>query len=420
MFKKAHKELIIAILLALFLFIFLIARTSLQSPKEEKTIIFLMDGLRWDFVLDNLDELPNFRYIVDNGVYGKLKPLSPTFSVASIAGFLSGKKSDEFDYNYAFIFNTSKEWDCSSSFIGELPIPSSETDLFKIMSENKKVNKLYFLTKAPNDFDPKLVSESILSNDVIYIYDQDPDFHGHKIDLKNETNIIPLMKIQDEKLGAVLAELKKMGSLEKSNIVVLGDHGMGAISKFPNWATILIDLQAIGVNSNNTCYWNDAGVSIRFWFRNQSVESELKPMIIDYFKNKECFFVPDEEYLSNHNVIIKDPNKNRASLGDLVIGLNVGCKVIYEDVPEHLLGFEEKLEAVNAYSSMHGYLDNEHEEMQAFVGISGPLFKEDFYIEMEIIDIAPTLLCGLGYKNDQYYTSIDGKIRCDVLEECQC
>ncbi len=431
--KKVFSSLHVAILAAV-LILLLIAQSGQgifgsllgSSAAKEKTVIILMDALRWDFVLDNLDELPNFRYIVENGAYGKLKPVSPTFTVAQLPAFFSSKKSDKVDWYYAFVFNVSHEWDCSKSFVGELPSPATETDtdILKILSRQGMHTNIINIQKDKT-LNKNIVDSILKNNDVIYIYDPNPDHYGHITNLTDERNALSYIKAADSNLGAALETLRRNGLLNKTNLVVLGDHGMAPIYKFPKWRIILEDLKRLGMNEENTCYWNDAGVSIRFWFRNESARKQMEPRIANYFGNSvadsECFFVPDGGYLRSHNVLHPDPIKKRTSLGDLIIGINVGCKLVYENVvPSFLSGFEEKLHEVDAYLSMHGYLDNEHPETLAFIGMTGPAFKRNLYAEMDMVDVAPTLMCGIGYKNKDYYNSIDGKVRCDVLNECRC
>ncbi len=424
MIKKASPEIVLLII-AIGLFFVLLAVPGFQNPSgKEKTVIILMDGLRWDLVLDNLDELPNFKYLVDNGVYGKLKPVSPTFSVANHPAFFSSKKSDKLDWYYAFIFNASGEWDCSKAFMGELPPIITDTDMLSISSsQGKRVTKV--ITPKGEGLDRNIAYTALRNNDVIYIYDTGPDLFGHETNLTDKSNALPYIKLSDNLLGIALDVLRSQGMLEKTNIIVFGDHGMAAIDKFPKWRLILQDLKKLGITEENTCYWNDAGVSVRFWFRNGSVQQQIEPRIKDYFMNsvadRECFFVPDAEYLRSHNVLHPDSVKKRTSLGDLIIGLNVGCKLIYEGaIPSFLSGFEDKLKGVDKFASMHGYLDNEHTEVLAFVGMMGPVFKKNVRTELDMVDVAPTLMCGIGYKNEDYYNSIDGRARCDVVKECRC
>ena len=425
MHRKALSGIVL-IIIALGLFSFLLITSSPQNTQNSKgkTVIMMMDALGWDIVTENIGSLPNIRHIADNGVHGKLKPVSPTFSVANHAAFFSSKRSDKMDWYYAFIFMPPGGWDCSKSFTRELPSVESDTDVLKTLtSTGKRVSRVMI----PNgeSLDAGAVQNALENSDVLYIYDPTPDSLGHITNITDKKNALSYLKISDANLGMVLDALRSRGLLEKSNIIVFGDHGMAAIDKFPKWRLIVEDLEAMGVSEDNACYWNDAGVSVRFWFRNESAQKQLEPKIRDYFMNRvadrECFFVPDGEYLRSHNVLHPDAEKKRASLGDLIVGVNVKCKLVYEGViPVFLQDFEEKLHEVDAYVSMHGYLDNDHEETIAFIGMTGPLFRKNAQVEMDMVDVAPTLMCGMGYKNEDYYNTIDGKARCDVVNECRC
>jgi len=228
------------------------------------------------------------------------------------------------------------------------------------------------------------------------------------------------LKLSDSNLGKIITAMRNKKLIDRSTIIIFGDHGMATIDKYPQWKLILKDLSGLGVKEENTCYWNDAGVSIRFWFRNETVKGDLAPKLADYFKNRvpyrDCFFVPDEGYLKSHNLVHKNPAVARENLGDFIVGVNVGCKLVYENVPGFLSNFEEKLSEVDKYTSMHGYLDNGHENMSAFVGMAGPSFSKGEYIEINITDIAPTLMCGMGYEDEEYYNSVDGNVVCGALE----
>lgn len=414
---KLEKTIIIISVAILFFGLFEFRPSSFNQNK--KTIYIHFEALRWDFVYKNLNSLPHFKWVIENGVYGEMQPIAPTFTNAEFPAILGSKYAGNTQWMYIYIFNTSqKEWNCSTAFEGPLGAPSTPIEIWYLQDAiGNRVEHYYFSVLDP-ELDVKKLNSSIDNSDFFLFQTDSSDSHP-----LNVTVSLPDSKLIeiDRELGLIIDHLNRTGWLNQTNIIMYGDHGMWTASKRPLWTPILSDLEKLGINENNTCYWNDGGVSVRFWFRNQSFAETLGPKIADYFRTKadqSCFFVPNESYLESKKIVSPDRNVRRANLGDLFIGVNVDCKLTYGQIPNFLDKFKEQLTHVDSYLSMHGYISNDDNRLMSFFAAVGPAFKKNYNLTIiNAVDISPTYLFGINYCNPNYYNNIDGIVRMDILSQ---
>lgn len=370
------------------------AQNTAQKKPNHKTIIIFVEALPYYIIDKNINYLPTIKSLCESASCGAMQPFAPTFTTMQLYGIETGELPNQAQYAYNFFPNTTSLENGKCAFVGELNILGYpwQPSLQKTITSSKQYAKMTKFNKAETLF--RELPNVLKNYDVIYASVQDTD--SHDLDLSDTSPNSPIMKRLkkfDINLNNLIQSLKKENLYNNTTIILFGDHGMASIHTFPLLPDIISELSQ-QVDISNLCYWNDAGTSIRFWFLpNATGKDGIKQKIDSYFKTKtSCFFVVDDGYLQEKNLLFEKKEKNWINFGDIHIGVKVGCKVNTKQPQGGMESFEFKQHEVDTFISMHGYLDNMHPQLQSFVIIKEPLKKQDTLTNFTILDLREKIL----------------------------
>ena len=392
-------------------FILIIVSLILCSDKEEQYVILIsFDGFRYDYA--ERVRTPNFDYLENHGVKAKsLKPIFPSFTFPNHYSIATGCYADkhgilgnEFEndlgkYSYkdkrtvqdAKWYGSEPIWVTAEKngiitatyfWVGsEAPIkgyrPTYYKNYRKGVDPRKKVDQVMNWLQLPVDERPHLVC----------LYFNEPDNAGHVFG-PNSNEVNEQIKESDNVLGYLLRSLTKLDIYNKTNVIIVSDHGMVDVSVKK---VINIDnFNISGIISGNGPLMSIMGIATKIDLLDLEDEHiNLLPTI----PHVSIFPMPESEFFHYDN-----------SLYDFLLVADEGWMMYtYKDI--------EKYNGKLPVKGMHGY-DPSNIDMHAIFYAYGPRFKEAMQIDtFELIHIYPMLCELLGISP---YENIDGKL--DILK----
>ena len=377
----------------LLIFISLISLIFCSNNEEQYVILVSFDGFRYDYT--ERVRTPNFDYLENWGVKAKsLKPIFPSFTFPnhySIAtgcyadkhGILGNEfKTDLGTYSYknkstvqdAKWYGAEPIWVTAEKngiitatyfWVGsEAPIGGYYPTYYKNykngINPKDKVDQVIDWLKLPIDERPRLIC----------LYFNEPDHAGHVFGASSE-EVNNQIKESDNILGYLLRSLTKLDVYDKTNIVIVSDHGMVDVS----------EEKVINIDD-----FNISG-------------------IIDG-KGPIMNVIAQDEILINipHVTITPSSDNNQLhynnAMYDFLLIADEGWMMYTYN---HLEQYNGKLPV----KGMHGY-NPDNINMHAIFYAYGPKFKREMQIDtFELIHIYPMLCEILGISP---YENIDGKL----------
>ncbi|KAA3658782.1 MAG: alkaline phosphatase family protein [Calditrichaeota bacterium] len=396
--KQLQKNKIEFLLLIIFVFI-----PHILYPAENPTLILIsFDGFRWDYTERGLT--PNLDLMAQNGV--KASSLQPTFPSKTFPNHLS-IVTGMYTENHGIIYNdiydpfTGRLYKTGNNaenrqgrwYLGEAIWetlqrqgirtssyfwPGSEIEEherhpihFEQYEHNRpyedRIRGVLQWLQLPEDERPAFIT----------LYFHETDSYGHRFgpDSPQVNNAIALL---DSMLGTLITGLKKQGQLVSTNIIVVADHGMTALSKDK-----VIRIDEILPEEK----YEIMGIGPMIGLR--PAEERLEAVFHKLQKNENHFHVykradvPEWFHYSQHPFI-----------PPLILIADMGWTMTTQPI--------QKLDGGN-----HGY-DNYHIDMHGLFHAMGPAFKNGYKAgTLRNIDLYP-LICQIF--NVIPRQNIDGKL----------
>jgi len=364
------------------------------SDNEEQYVILVsFDGFRYDYT--ERVRTPNFDYLENWGVKAKsLKPIFPSFTFPnhySIAtgcyadkhGILGNEfKTDLGTYSYknkntvqdAKWYGSEPIWVTAEKngiitatyfWVGsEAPIGGYYPTYYKNykngINPKNKVDQVIDWLKLPIDERPRLIC----------LYFNEPDHAGHVFGANSE-EVNDKIEESDNILGYLLRSLTKLDVYDKTNIIIVSDHGM------------------VDVSEERVINIDDFNIS--------GIIDGKGPIMNVIFKEEILINIP-------HITIVPSLENNQLhynnSIYDFLLIADEGWMMYKYD---HLEEYNGKLPV----KGMHGY-NPDNINMHAIFYAYGPKFKRGIQIDtFELFHIYPILCEILGIRP---YKNIDGKL----------
>ena len=383
--RKNNKMAIILILITTFLF-------CIES-EDQYVILISFDGFRYDYT-DRV-ETPNFDYLEKWGVKAKsLKPIFPSFTFPNHYSIATGCYANkhgilgnEFKTGLGRYSYKNKNTVQDAKWYGAEPI-------WVTAEKNGIITATYFWvgSEAPiggyyptyyknyqNGVDPKNKIDQAMNwlelpiNErprLICLYFNEPDHAGHVFGA-NSKEVNEKIKESDNILGYLLRSLTKLDIYNRTNILIVSDHGMVDVSKE----------RVINIDDFNI----------------SGIIDGKGPVMNVITQDESIITIPNEKVVSslkNNNLNYNNP------IYDFLLIADEGWMMYTND---HLEEYDGKL----PIKGMHGY-NPDNMNMHAIFYAYGPRFKKAMEIDtFELIHIYP-ILCELLEISP--YKDIDGRL----------
>jgi len=383
--RKNNKMAIILILITTFLF-------CIES-EDQYVILISFDGFRYDYT-DRV-ETPNFDYLEKWGVKAKsLKPIFPSFTFPNHYSIATGCYANkhgilgnEFKTGLGRYSYKNKNAVQDAKWYGAEPI-------WVTAEKNGIITATYFWvgSEAPiggyyptyyknyqNGIDPKKKVDQAINwlelpvNErprLICLYFNEPDHAGHVFGA-NSKEVNNQIKESDNILGYLLRSLTKLDIYNRTNILIVSDHGMVDVSKE----------KVINIDDFNI----------------SGIIDGKGPVMNVITQDEFIVTIPNVKVVSsleNNNLNYNNP------IYDFLLIADEGWMMYTNN---HLEEYDGKL----PIKGMHGY-NPDNMNMHAIFYAYGPRFKKAMEIDtFELIHIYP-ILCELLEISP--YKDIDGRL----------
>ena len=383
--RKNNKMAIILILITTFLF-------CIES-EDQYVILISFDGFRYDYT-DRV-ETPNFDYLEKWGVKAKsLKPIFPSFTFPNHYSIATGCYANkhgilgnEFKTGLGRYSYKNKNTVQDAKWYGAEPI-------WVTAEKNGIITATYFWvgSEAPiggyyptyyknyqNGVDPKNKIDQAMNwlelpiNErprLICLYFNEPDHAGHVFGA-NSKEVNNQIKESDNILGYLLRSLTKLDIYNRTNILIVSDHGMVDVSKE----------KVINIDDFNI----------------SGIIDGKGPVMNVITQDEFLITIPNVKVVSlleNNDLNYNNP------IYDFLLIADEGWMMYTND---HLEEYDGKL----PIKGMHGY-NPDNMNMHAIFYAYGPRFKKAMEIDtFELIHIYP-ILCELLKISP--YKDIDGRL----------
>jgi predicted AlkP superfamily pyrophosphatase or phosphodiesterase len=227
----------------------LLGPQAIMAQNNDYLILISWDGCRWDYINRNLT--PNVQKLIDDGVRAEsLQPAYPSKTFPNHYTLVTGL----YPQNHGIVFNKFQDFITGDSYRIGKDAPSIHRDkwykgeslwitaqkhgiksgvVFWPGSETFKKHPDYFLTynhTMPHKEKLDRLMEWINLPQterphLLLLYFPDTDDAGHDFGPDSE-EVNEIIKKLDTTLGGLIERLKKSGIYEKTNIVLVSDHGM--------------------------------------------------------------------------------------------------------------------------------------------------------------------------------------------------
>ncbi len=386
-----------------------------QQPNDQKVLLISFDGFRYDYLTKT--NTPNFDSLVEQGVISEgLIPIFPTKTFPNHYAIATGLYAE----NHNLISNSMIDEDLGLRYRirdraqVENPVWYGGEPIWNTIEKNgKKAGTMFWVgSEAPiqgirptfwkrynGNMEGLARIDSVLKwmtlgnekeIDFGTLYFSETDDFGHMYGPDSE-EIKQAIQNADSLVGYMIQQMKEKNLWDITNVVVLSDHGMSAISR--DKIIVLddyIDVESIDIISTSpSLMMNIISGDVNQVY--EKLKSADEPMQVytrdnlpERFRLKESRRVPDL-------VVIPD------------IGYTVDTKLVFEMRQNYPSG------------GNHGF-DNQEKEMHAILLMRGPSFKKGIQMpEVENIHIYELLVHLLGIES----AGTDGSLQpfMDVLNQ---
>lgn len=413
--------------------------------------------------LNDLDKLPNFKYIIEKGAYIKrVESVYPTLTYPAHTSIVTGK----YPKNHGVIDNTlyhpgdlSPSWYWYKKYIkgdtimdiasqkgmttcailwpvtGGAKIDYNFPEIFPVKWYHNQIlmslhsgsplyqyrlNKKYghlrkgieqpfldnFVMKCVEDTMENLMPELIMA----HFADVDTNKHLHGVKSKE---VEEALKRQDERLGKILEILRKKNILDDTDLIVLGDHAAKDVNKIIKINKLLVDKGYINISKNGSlleydvyCKGLDGGAYIYLKNpENEKIKKAIEKVLKDFAEKSGAIeYIADEEKIKQYGADLNASFMLEAKEGYYFLDNFTG--EVIEDINKSEVG-----KVNHIYRAVHGYAPRRDDYKTFFVGF-GKDFKEGMVINSgKIINHGPTIAKLLG----GVLKDCDGEVEYDVF-----
>ncbi|XP_075053229.1 glycerophosphocholine cholinephosphodiesterase ENPP6 [Mixophyes fleayi] len=362
---------------------------AVPSLAGVKLLVFLIDGMRYDYINDKeLELLPGFKQIVESGVkVDYMTPDFPSLSYPNYYTLMTGRHCEvhHMTGNYMWDPKTKASFDIGTNEDSRLPIwwDGSEPLWVSMEKAKKKVSMYYWpgceveilgvrpsycreyynfpsddnFTEAVNDAVQALRYGNA---DMAAVYYERVDVEGHHYGPWSEQRR-SATKALDQVLQRLDQQLRESGLKDNVNVILFSDHGMTEIF----WMEKVIELRNY-IDFNDIVQMKDRGPVVSLW----PVEGQLSK-VYDQLKD-----------VQHMNVYEKDriPDRFYYKKGKFVPPLTLVAEQgwFITESKEKLPFWNNGTKPNQGWQhGWHGY-DNELMDMRGFFLASGPDFKVNY------------------------------------------
>ncbi|XP_033016366.1 glycerophosphocholine cholinephosphodiesterase ENPP6 [Lacerta agilis] len=367
----------------------LLTLASSSLARRKKLLLFLIDGLRHDYISDEaLESLPGFREIVKRGVkVDYLTPDFPSLSYPNYYTLMTGRHCDvhQMTGNYMWDASTNMSFDIGVNQESLLPLwwNGSEPLWVTMMKAKRKVFMYYWpgceveilgtrptyclpYYSVPTDGNFSNAVDSAIEflrkgrADMAAVYYERIDVEGHhygpsSIQRKNA------LKAVDNVLHNMTKLIKDKGLQNDLNVILFSDHGMTDIY----WMEKVIELRNC-INMSDVIQVKDRGPVVSLW-----PAKEKQSEVYNKLKN-----VPHMTVYRKEDIPARFYYKEGKFVSPLTLVAEEGWFIV--ESKEKLPFWENGTGKRDAWQNgWHGY-DNELMDMRGFFLAYGPDFKSNF------------------------------------------
>ncbi|KAG7329255.1 hypothetical protein KOW79_007429 [Hemibagrus wyckioides] len=354
---------------------------------EDKLLVFLIDGFRYDY-MDDLQTLPGFREIVDNGVkVDYMTPDFPSLSYPNYYSLMTGRHCDvhQMTGNFMWDQNSSEEFLIGSNPGSLLPMwwDGSEPIWVTLQKLGKRVYMYYWpgcevqILGVNPTFCEKYVSSPSLKNlsdaienglnvlnndmaDMAAVYYENIDVEGHHFGPRSE-QVRTAVRSLDMAIQILNRKIKEKDMEDELNVILFSDHGMTEIK----WMDRVIELDAL-INMSDIIKMMDRGPVVSLWPKPEMLEKIYTAL--QAAKNMKVYRTPEI------------PDRYHYKSGKFVSPLTLVADpgwFITENKAKLPYWKNDTGEPRGWQNGWHGY-DNEFLDMRGFLLAKGPAFKRNF------------------------------------------
>lgn len=415
---------------SLLTFVFLsLFNTNFVDAKEAPIVIMIgVDGLRAD-TLERM-YVPNLQLLADAGVRANMIPAMPTKTFVNFYSLATGlhPKHHGFTSNYPFdrklgrkfnrqtdssdpqwwggepIWITAEKQGITAAtyyWVGsEVKIDGIRPSFWKTYQQNKdyaeRVEEVLTWLALPEKQRPRLIT----------LYFSAVDSAVHKFGVGSEQEQDAVAKV-DKHIGDLVRGLKKLGLEQRSNMVIVADHGMANLSddrviNLDSW----VDLSAFIVSD-----WSNSHSSVHAPFLNlyaatpKLVEAAYKKLVKAHPKMR---VLRRGAFPANYH--FDHPQREP----DLMLLADTGWSLYASRDKRQPQSMTKSGRSV----ATHGY-DNQNSLMHATFIAKGPAFKEDLIAKtFDNIEVYGLLACALKIKPANTDGNIEN-VQYMMTEHCQ-
>ncbi len=400
--KKVKKLVVIFLIIAAI-------STNLWSQENIKPYVILIsfDGFRWDYV--NKGITPNLKKMEMNGVSAlSLRPVFPSKTFPNHYSIITGLYPE----NHGIIHNDfydlfsqerykvgdeksvrNAKWYTGEAFWETAERQGITTASYFWPGSEVKLSYRHptYVEYYEHDRPYEQRIEGVLNwlklppqerPHFITLYFDATDTYGHKHGPDSEENAVAIRRL-DDMLGLLFQKLEEIQLADKTNVIVVSDHGMTVVD-----SRRIIDIKKILHGFEFTLQGNGPIMMI------DCAEPDISKIYQALKRNEKDYTaylksdVPDYYHFSNHPFITP-----------IVVIADVGASL--------MKGTRENLYFKFLSKGNHGY-DNHHLDMHGIFIATGPVFKKGYRTgTLWNIDVYP-LLCKIF--NITPRGNIDGKL----------
>lgn len=401
-----HHTLFIIIIIILIL---IPPQTSAQPNKDNYVLVISLDGFRWDYANRNLT--PNLDQIAQRGV--KALSLEPAFPSKTFPnhytivtglypqnhGIISNRFENPFNKDEYRIGDTSAVRD-DRWYLGESIWAKARREGIKTASFFWVGSETHLPYKHPDyyrRYDDDVTHEQRIQGIIdwlqlpetqrphlLFLYFSDTDTEGHRHGPES-AEVNEAVKKLDASIGSLLEKLKQINLSDKTNLIMLSDHGMTNVfsDRAIDVAKFLKDVKVKVDQSGPVMQLfleNKAEIDRSY----QALKSQAQGFQV--FKRTET-----PEYFHY---------KNNPFIGDIILLAELGGSLAFD---EGIVGKVKR-----SYSKGdHGY-DPRVMDMQGIFFAAGPAFKENYHTgTLRNVDIFPLIVEIMGMTRAEH---IDGDL----------
>ncbi|KAL2077672.1 hypothetical protein ACEWY4_027176 [Coilia grayii] len=381
---------------------------SKSCDATHKLLVFLIDGFRYDY-MDDLQKLPGFREIVENGVkVDYMTPDFPSLSYPNYYSLMTGRYCEvhHMTGNYMWDEKSNNEFLIGLNAESRLPLwwDGAEPLWVTLQKLKKRVYMYYWpgceveILGVRTDhceeyvYDPseKNFTDSIENAlnalkdnkaDMAGVYFERIDVQGHHFGPRS-SQVQEAVTRLDTAFQTLNQKIKDKGLSDTLNVVMFSDHGMTDIE----WMEKVIELERV-INMSDVTKMMDRGPVVNLWPKPEKFEEIYR--LLSAVKNMKVY--RRDEFPDRFHY------KGGKFVSTMTLVADPGW-FITESISKLPYWKNDSGEATAWQHGWHGY-DNEFVDMRGFFIARGPDFKKNFRAgPIRSVDVYNLMCHTLGIK----------------------